>query len=51
LFVEKFVVDDALLDVGRFPGELYTGVCHLSHFELPWLPWNYRGQDRREDKS
>lgn len=38
--VEKFIVDDALFGVGRFPGQLNAGVGDPAHFKLPWLAWD-----------
>ena len=36
-FVEQLVVDDALLGVGRLPGQLDAGFRHLANLKLPRL--------------
>lgn len=45
-FVEQLIVDDALLGVSRFPGQLDAGVCHSANFEFARLAGDWGGHDQ-----
>lgn len=45
-FVEQLIVDNALLGVSRFPGQLDASVCNPTNFKLPWLAWDWKRQNQ-----